>query len=196
MKQHASDLEICRQHLESFVPIEKAISSLKFVTTIPPKVTTEVNSIAKLVKSIPEPTKQEAARDYLISCQERLETFQDVSRRFKKTQEDAVLSKKVYDIYAEISTSVLNGIYKEVEAEFTELYKFINQDDEGNFDARLIPSIGKLGFDVDFYGRGYFPPGAYHSEGHQDGMGLCLYLALMRHLQGPNFTFAVLDDRS
>src|SRR5215510_6308951 len=25
-------------------------------------------------------------------------------------------------------------------------------------------------------------------------MGLCLYLALMRHLQGSGFTFAVLDD--
>lgn len=39
-----------------------------------------------------------------------------------------------------------------------------------------------------------FPPGAYHSEGHQDGMGLCLYLALMKHLLGDSFTFAVLDD--
>jgi hypothetical protein len=47
---------------------------------------------------------------------------------------------------------------------------------------------------VDFYGRGLFPPGAYHSEGHQDSMGLCLYLALMRHLHGAAFTFAVLDD--
>lgn len=54
--------------------------------------------------------------------------------------------------------------------------------------------MGKLGFDVDFYGRGLFPPGAYHSEGHQDSMGLCLYLALMRHLQGAGFTFAVMDD--
>ncbi len=54
--------------------------------------------------------------------------------------------------------------------------------------------MGKLGFNVDFYGRGYFPPGAYHSEGHQDGMGLCLYLALMKHILGDNFKFAVLDD--
>jgi len=54
--------------------------------------------------------------------------------------------------------------------------------------------MGKLGFDVDFYGRGHFPPGAYHSEGHQDGMGLCLYLALMRHLLGDGFSLAVLDD--
>lgn len=74
------------------------------------------------------------------------------------------------------------------------MYRFINNDDEADFTAQLTPSIGKLGFNVDFYGRGYFPPGAYHSEGHQDGMGLCLYLALMNHILGDDFTFAVLDD--
>ena len=86
------------------------------------------------------------------------------------------------------------GIYADVEKDFASLYRFTNRDDEDKFNAKLIPSLGKLGFDVDFYGRGFFPPGAYHSEGHQDSMGLCLYLALMRHIQGDGFTFAVLDD--
>ncbi|MGI9065261.1 MAG: hypothetical protein ACR2HX_02505 [Pyrinomonadaceae bacterium] len=84
--------------------------------------------------------------------------------------------------------------YADVEKDFAALYSFVNREDEEKFSAQLVPSIGKLGFDVDFYGRGFFPPGAYHSEGHQDGMGLCLYLALMRHLQEDQFTFAVLDD--
>ena len=57
-----------------------------------------------------------------------------------------------------------------------------------------MPTTGKLSLNVDFYRRGFFPPGAFHSEGHQDGMGLCLYLALMRHLMGTGFTLAVLDD--
>src|ERR1019366_9098747 len=90
--------------------------------------------------------------------------------------------------------TVLEGIYKAVEKDFTDYYRFINQEDEENFEGLLRPSVGKLGFDVDFYGRGKFPPGAYHSEGHQDAMGLCLYLALMKHTLGNNFTFAVLDD--
>lgn len=45
-----------------------------------------------------------------------------------------------------------------------------------------------------FYDKGMFPPGAYHSEGHRDGMGVCLYLALMKRLLGDRFRFAVLDD--
>ena len=56
------------------------------------------------------------------------------------------------------------------------------------------PSAGKLDLTVDFYGLGMFPPAAYHSEGHQDGMGVCLYLALVKQLLGSNFRFAVLDD--
>jgi hypothetical protein len=55
-------------------------------------------------------------------------------------------------------------------------------------------AMRKLDFDVNFYERGLFPPGAYHSEGHQDGMGVCLYLALMKRLFGGRFTFALLDD--
>lgn len=39
-----------------------------------------------------------------------------------------------------------------------------------------------------------FPPMAYHSEGHQDGMGVCLYLALIRQLLKSDFRLAVLDD--
>jgi hypothetical protein len=93
-----------------------------------------------------------------------------------------------------VTTAALEKIYKDVETAFAAYYRKINEEDEKTFTAKLMPSIGKLGFDVDFYGRGHFPPGAYHSEGHQDGMGLCLYLALMNHLLGASFTFAVLDD--
>jgi len=115
-------------------------------------------------------------------------------RKQKIAKDQAQRARQISDIYANTSDTVLAGIYAAVEKNFAALYGFVNRDDEDRFKAKLIPSMGKLGFDVDFYGRGYFPPGAYHSEGHQDSMGLCLYLALMRHLQGNEFTFAVLDD--
>jgi hypothetical protein len=64
----------------------------------------------------------------------------------------------------------------------------------GEFTAKLTPSESKLDLKVNFYERGLFPPAAYHSEGHQDGMGVCLYLALMKRLVGDGFTIALLDD--
>jgi hypothetical protein len=153
-----------------------------------------ISLIEEGVDAVPEPSEQDAARDYLTVGQERLETVRDASARLQEAQKQARLARTVSEAYASASTTVLEQVYKEVEQEFRDLYRFINREDEGNFEARLIPSMGKLGFDVDFYGRGFFPPGAYHSEGHQDSMGVCLYLALMKHLMGDSFNFAVLDD--
>ena len=88
----------------------------------------------------------------------------------------------------------LTQLYRTVEADFSAFYRQLNSDDESTFRANLGPSAGKLDLTVDFYGLGMFPPAAYHSEGHQDGMGVCLYLALVKQLLGSNFRFAVLDD--
>jgi hypothetical protein len=88
----------------------------------------------------------------------------------------------------------LNTLYDAVQEDFSTFYRAINEDDESKFTAKLTPSEGKLDFDVNFYERGLFPPGAYHSEGHQDSMGVCLYLALMKRLFGDQFTIALLDD--
>lgn len=88
----------------------------------------------------------------------------------------------------------LNTLYDSVQADFSTFYRSINESDESKFTAKFSPSEGKLDFMVNFYERGLFPPGAYHSEGHQDGMGVCLYLALMKQLFGDQFTFALLDD--
>ena len=88
----------------------------------------------------------------------------------------------------------MTTLYAAVESDFSAFYREINREDEGGFKAKFEPTEGKLDLEVAFYDRGMFPPGAYHSEGHQDGMGVCLYLALMRRLLGDRFRFAVLDD--
>ncbi len=81
-----------------------------------------------------------------------------------------------------------------METDLVRFYRLINADDEGSFTAELAPKAGSLDFQVDFYGQGKFPPTAYHSEGHQDGMGVCIYLALVHQLLGDDFRFAILDD--
>lgn len=143
---------------------------------------------------LPDPSKEEEARDFLIIAQERYDRCKATRARKDETAARSALSLKVSETYGSTSKAVLEGIYDKVEKDFSDCYRIINHDDEGKFDGKLTPSVGKLAFDVDFYGRGKFPPGAYHSEGHQDSMGLCLYLALVRHTLGDSFTFAVLDD--
>ena len=181
------------QQLQKVLPLDDTLSVLANLSQVP-DLAVALQALAAAIAAIPEPNKLDAARDFLVVAQERLEQYRSAMLRLTAGNQKADRATKIFEVYGESTTKALETIYKEVETSFSGYYRKINQDDESAFTAKLLPSIGKLGFDVDFYGRGHFPPGAYHSEGHQDGMGLCLYLALMGHLLGKNFTFAVLDD--
>jgi len=123
-----------------------------------------------------------------------LATLQRSLRESAESSKEEVAGRVAYNTYCNVSRDALEKLYREVEGDFIQYYREINQDDESAFSARLEPEEGKLGLSVDFHNRGMFPPGAYHSEGHQDGMGVCLYLALMKRVLGDQFRFAVLDD--
>jgi len=181
------------QQLQKVLPLADTRSILASAHVVPDLAsTTSVFETATAI--IPEPTTQDAAREFLVLAQERLEQYRRARLASTTNQIRSEQANNIFSYYATVTTTALEKIYAKVESTFADYYRHINQGDENYFTAKLIPSIGKLGFDVDFYGRGHFPPGAYHSEGHQDGMGLCLYLALMEHLLGTNFTFAVFDD--
>lgn len=189
-----SELEASLRDLAAILPLKAAMDRLTVLAARPKSIAPEVISIQAAVSALPEPSAHDAARDYLVIGQERLDVYRRAKLDEVAAEAKAKQAKQVFDIYGVSTTRSLEGIYDSVQETFSRLYRIINKEDEGEFEAKLKPSLGKLGFDVDFYGRGFFPPGAYHSEGHQDGMGLCLYLALMKHLAGDAFTFAVLDD--
>lgn len=144
--------------------------------------------------ALPDTSAEDQAREYLIVAQDRYEKLLTATKRAKELDARKNVAEKVLAHYNDTCTKVLEDIYKKVAGDFTKYYRVVNRDDEQKFVGNLKAAPAKLNFDVDFYGRGLFPPGAYHSEGHQDGMGLCLYLALMKHTLGDKFTFAVLDD--
>jgi hypothetical protein len=154
----------------------------------------DLEVIEEKVKNRPDKSATAEARSFLVIAQERLNNLRVARRTTKEKKDTASLGKSAYKIYCEVSEAALVALYQEVEEEFGSHYRFINQDDEGEFKAKFEPAEGKLGLLVDFHKKGMFPPGAYHSEGHQDGMGVCLYLALMKHVLGQDFTLAVLDD--
>lgn len=180
--------------LRKFLPLDDAIEALDTNWEDVAPALEHLATLSASVEALPEPTDRDAARDFLTVGQERLELWRQAMTKHAAGQAKANAAAKVYALYGTTTDKALEAIYKQVEAEFRSYYRDINGDDESKFEAQLTPSLGTLGFEVDFYGKGFFPPGAYHSEGHQDGMGLCLYLALMKHLLGDQFTFAVLDD--
>ena len=135
-----------------------------------------------------------AAQTFLSLAQDRLETSRRALRDAKRSARAAEVGRTLYRTYCDVVDGYLSALYAEVEDEFGAYYREINADDEGEFKAKLEPAEAGLGLEVAFYDKGMFPPGAYHSEGHQDGMGVCLYLALLNRLLGSRFNFAVLDD--
>lgn len=160
----------------------------------PPTFPQGLNGLHQKVQSLPDQTDTLAAQTYLTSAQLRLDDYREAQRK-NKTAETAVASAKAaYDAYCSVMDAELNALYAEVQEDFSTFYRAINEEDEERFTAKLTPSEGQLDFAVNFYERGLFPPAAFHSEGHQDGMGVCLYLALMKRLFGAQFTFALLDD--
>lgn len=155
---------------------------------------TRINECQAAVNALPDTSVEDEAREFLIIAQERYEKYLGLTRTAKEQKARSAVAQKVLDHYNTSCTKVLEGIYDKVAVDFTNYYRVINREDEDKFVGKLKSAPAKLSFDVDFFERGLFPPGAYHSEGHQDGMGLCLYLALMKHTLGDKFTFAVLDD--
>ena len=147
-----------------------------------------------VVAGLPEISDEDKAREFLTIAEEKYHSVIKACDEFDTSDTRFKVATRVLDVYQKRSDAILETLYDEVVEDFTTFYRSLNREDESGFESKLIPSAAKLGFDVDFYGYGKFPPGAYHSEGHQDGMGLCLYLALMKRTLGKRFTFCVLDD--
>jgi hypothetical protein len=154
----------------------------------------DLNATRDQVKARPDKSATRDASAFLVVAQERMNNHRIARRNEEEKKTNASLGKSAYEIYCDVSEAALLTLYEEVEGEFGTYYRLINHDDESDFKAKFEVTEGKLGLLVDFHKKGMFPPGAYHSEGHQDGMGVCLYLALMRRVLGKDFTFAVLDD--
>lgn len=162
--------------------------------SVPDRVVGDLEALAQRIIATPDTSAASQARTYLVVAAERWGTLRAARLAADAAKRDHELGEAIYSAYCDTADTALSDLYHDVEGRFSTFYRKINSDDESAFKAALEPGAGKLDLLVDFYGLGMFPPGAYHSEGHQDGMGVCLYLALVEKLLGSAFRFAVLDD--
>ena len=171
---------------------DSAVSECAHAPEVPTK--TELEALAQALRDMPDESAEVAARSFLNIAKDRWARVRSARAALTQASKVNASATAAYDLYARTGDAALTHLYKTVEADFSRYYQFVNSDDEGAFRAELLPSSGSLDLKVDFYKIGMFPPVAYHSEGHQDGMGVCLYLALVKQLLGPKFRYAVLDD--
>jgi len=189
------DLAYLRTNLSSVDGLLGLKSRLeKDWTRLPGSIPALVSDLHVSVNAKPDQTATIEAQTFLSTAQVRLSDYREASRKKKQADLAAEAAVLAYEAYCSVLEGALNTLYDEVQEDFSKFYRAINDDDESKFTAKFTPSEGQLGLEVNFYERGLYPPGAYHSEGHQDGMGVCLYLALMKRLFGEQFTLALLDD--
>jgi hypothetical protein len=153
-----------------------------------------LEALKEKIKARPDQSATVDAQTFLSTAQVRLDDYRNARLDNKAAGVAKAAAKAAYDCYCSVQETELNTLYDTVQEDFSTFYRALNGSDEMKFMAKLKPTAGSLDFDVNFYGRGLYPPAAYHSEGHQDGMGVCLYLALMKRLFDKKFTLSLLDD--
>ena len=145
-------------------------------------------------EGIQVPTAEQTAWDTLTKLTVAVAALETRIER----QRTAILNRSRADIllteYEKSRDSVLDDLYIRIAERFKEYYCILHDHEKDHFDAKLQLQGGGLGFEVDFLGRGGHPPQALHSEGHQDSMGVCLFLALNEELAMPRLELVILDD--
>ena len=141
-----------------------------------------------------EPSKEQTAWDNLTRLEENLKNYEKSMNNCNKSYESYEKGEILLNTFLESKNSILNNLFVEIKDRFIELYKQIHGIDETEFDALLISQGAGVDFKVDFHGRGVNAPNALHSEGHQDTMGICLYLALAERLTQGFIDLIILDD--
>jgi energy-coupling factor transporter ATP-binding protein EcfA2 len=152
-------------------------------------------SLHEAAKSFePKFSKELPIWDALTKMEDRWQRYTEMSQK----ESNCSLFKNRADIalenFQKSRDLVLNNIYDAIKCDFEAYYRELHSEDESNFVSKISPAGPELNFEVDFYGRGMFPPNALHSEGHQDSMGLCLFFALNKYLLKDIIEVIILDD--
>jgi recombinational DNA repair ATPase RecF len=137
---------------------------------------------------------QQSAWDTLTKMEDQWKRYQQALQERQVGEIFKNRAEATLDHFEKARDSILENMYDTVKKSFEEYYKTLHSDDEGGFTSKISHVGPELTFEVNFYQRGMFPPHALHSEGHQDSMGLCLFLALNNYLAKDLLNVMVLDD--
>ena len=145
---------------------------------------------AKVVKLTPE----QSAWDNLTRLEEHLKPYHKRKNSVESILRSFNKAESLHHSFLYARDKILKELYEKIKNRFIDLYKKIHDPDEKKFTAKLEPEKAGLDFVVDFHGKGTHPPHALHSEGHQDSMGICLFLALAEEINENLINFIILDD--
>ncbi|MDE0432342.1 MAG: AAA family ATPase [Caldilineaceae bacterium] len=164
-------------------------------TFVPPGVVRVLDRIESTTQeTLPQRSTAQTAWDKLTQLKVGVQSLERRQRERQSAEFDFRRSSILLSTFLKARDSVLEGLYSRISARFVEFYGVLHEDEKKHFAAQLKLDRAALDFGVDFMGRGIHPPHAMHSEGHQDSMGICLFLALNEEFANKRVNLIVLDD--
>ena len=133
VKDFVSGCQLSVQNLANLHSLADTIAVLEKFGAVPQAVLDEIGNLEKHVVSLPEATKQDAAREFLTIAQERLEVWRESKRKEQVIRTKGIQARQLSDTYAKVSDELLAGLYAKVEKDFSGLYSTINRNDEKEF---------------------------------------------------------------
>lgn len=132
--------------------------------------------------------------DLLARADERYDELIEKEDELHRANNIENALESVQDAFLDARNRVLTEAFDEISTRFESYYEQMHQDEEADeFSAVLEPTSTGVKFEPKFHDKGHHHPGAVHSEGHRDSMGLALFLA-MSDVGGEDIDILLLDD--
>ena len=173
---------------------QEVLDLRKLAEELPSKEAAKANEqIRHRVEGQPPKSRLESAWETLSVAESALSRIAELETKLEVKKRAKAICTAARDELVQSRTEVLENRYASVESTFKEYYGSINPDEE-DINVELQQTNAGVKFRVGFYDDDLHPPHAMHSEGHQDLMGICLFLALSKELSEHQDRFVLLDD--
>jgi hypothetical protein len=182
-------VEAIRQERSQEMPDLRALAE-----ELPSEGVARVNDqLQSKVEGQPPKSKVESAWEALSVTESALSRIAELEAKLEVKKRAMEVCTAARDELVQARTEVMEDRYASVESTFKEYYGSINPDEE-DINVQIAQTNAGVKFRVGFYDDDLHPPHAMHSEGHQDLMGICLFLALSKELSEHQDRFVLLDD--
>lgn len=152
-----------------------------------------LSSILGYMDSLEPRDKYTDAHADLVLFEEAWENLQELNTKASELNQLEKEIREINNLFEESKRESLSDLYSSIESNFNEYYTTIHPDED---DVNLsLDHEGTESVDIKAkHGNARDSPLAFHSEGHIDTMGICLFLALRDELNtgGPNIV--LFDD--
>lgn len=174
-------------------PLDAHPPGLEVLTSAVASASSSLVAIRRVLDGIPAPSDSTQARAALSAICAKLVQRDRAATAAAHATSAARFLARADKVFVAERDRVLDAIHDGIAGRVEALFASIIPSDLPRR-TKLSSTRAGLDLEIDFHGRGGFPPTALHSEGQQDMLGICMFLALAERTAGGKPSLLVLDD--